>query len=54
MCGHGQGGLPEAAGDVDDLRAQVDDRRVVAHLDELGHVERCVAALTVLLEPRGG
>lgn len=36
------------------LYADVDDERVVANLDQLGPVERFVAALTALLEPGGG
>lgn len=33
------------------LYAEVNDERVVGHLDQLDEVERYVAALTVLLEP---
>lgn len=36
------------------LYAEVDDERVVGHLDQLDEVERFVAALTVLLEPDTG
>lgn len=36
------------------LYVEVDDERVVGHLDQLDEVERFVAALTVLLEPDTG